>query len=401
MSVQGTDITVRMKKQAGLGTLASGAGATQFRVLPGSQGLQRNNATIERGILDRSGMKARARQGSTTATAAYNLEVEPDNLPVVFAGAVGGTEIAAISLDEGDLTSATISSTGTVVTFGGGDLLAAGVVAGMLGRFSGLATTANNGVWFPILGVTTTTLSVPSGFLTDETADTAFGFETAPCYYTPTPRLKEYFTVEEYYESIDASKQGEDMRFTGLSFSVGANQIAQASVTLAGRDVTSVASGSAPIFTSPDAPEGDGLVLLDGALYRDGVAAIDLTSVQLGIGANAQQTPLATSRKSADVGMQQFAFTGSIAGLLTSMDQFTASVNEDQVSMLLILAERGAMGGTTGELVAIYAGNCSYAQSNAPIAEGDVVETTPLYGGKDTRGAGFAASTLVISKTAA
>ncbi len=400
MGVQGSDISVRIKKQVGLGTAASGAGATLIRVLP-SQGLQRAAATIERGIIDRSGMRPRARQGSITSTAPYETELEPENLDLVFAGVLGCTVTNAITVDNTTHTSAAVSGTGTVVTVGGGSLLTSGLRAGMLAKFTGMSDALNNGFWFPILAVTATTLSVPSGYLTDQGADTSFSLVTAPCYQTPTPRLKEYFTVEEYNEALDRSKLGTDMRFTNLQLSIAANQVVRVGFGLTGRQLAALATGDSPNFTSPDAPEGNALVLLDGALYRNGIEAADLTAVTLGLAAQANLTPLATSRIAADVGLSQFAFSGSIAGLMTDFDQFEASIDEDQVSLMMLLAERGALRGTTGELVSVYAGDCSYSQSNAPITDGDVIESTTIYGGKDTRGTGFSPTTLLISRTAA
>lgn len=400
MGVQGFDISLRVKKQSGLGVPASGAGATLIRVLP-SQGLQRNAATIERGILDRSGMKPRARQGSITATSPYETELEPENLDLVFGGVLGNTVTAPITVGNADVGSMTITGTGTVGTTASGSLITLGIRAGMLIKFTNLSVSGNNGVWVPVLAVTALTLSFPSGYLADNAIDSAFSFVTAPCYQTPTPRLKEYFTVEEYVESLDRSRLGTDMRFTNLQLSVAANQVARVGFGLTGRQLEALASGSSPNFTSPDAPEGNALVLLDGALYRNGIEAADLTSVTLGLAGQANLTPLATSRIASDVGLSQFAFSGQIAGLLTDFDQFDASIDEDQVSLMLMFAERGALAATTGDIVSVYAGDCSYSQSNAPITDGDVIETTTLYGGKDTRGGGFAATTLLVSRTAA
>jgi hypothetical protein len=400
MGVQGSDLSVMIKKQSALGTLATGTGATLLRVLP-SQGLQRAAATIERGIIDRSGMRPRARQGSITSTAAYETEVEPKNLDIVYGGVLGAVVTAAITTTEADVTSITITGTGTIATTGGGSLITKGIRAGMLVKFTNLSVAGNNGKWVPVLGVTPTTMAFPTGFLVDNAIDSAFTMVTAPCYQTPTVRLKEYFTVEEYISSFDKSRLGEDMRFTNLQFSAAANQVVRAGFGLTGRQLSPLDTAAAPTFTTPDAPEGDALILLDGALYRNGVAAADLTSVTLGLASQATSTPLATSRIAADVGLSQFAFSGQIAGLMTDFDQFQASIDEDRVSMMLLLAERDALAGTSGDLVSIYAGDCSYSQSNAPITDGDVIETTTLYGGKDTRGTGYAPTTFLISRTAA
>lgn len=400
MGVQGSDISVRIKKQSGLGSPASGAGATLLRVLP-SQGLQRQAATIERGILDRSGMGARARQGSISATAPYETELEPGNLDLIFAAVLGCVVTAPITIANTDVTDITISGTGTVGTTTSGNLITLGLRAGMLVKFTGLSVAGNNGIWVPVLAVTATTIAFASGFLADNALDNAFSMVTAKCYQTPTPRLKEYFTVEQYNEALDTSKLGTDMRATNLQISVAANQVVRVGFGFTGRDLQPVASGSSPVFTSPTTPEGEALVLLDGMLLRDGVEAADLTSVTLGLAAQANLTPLATSRTAADVGLGKFVFSGAISGLKTDDDQFQASIDEDQVSLMLVLAERSALHGTTGDIVSIYAGNASYAQSVDPIVDGDVIENTTLYGGKDTRGGGYAATTFLISTTAA
>lgn len=394
MSVQGSDISVRIKKQSAFLTPASGAGATLIRVRP-SAGLQRAVATIERQIIDRSGMKAKSRQGSVTATAAYETELEPNNLDVVFGGVLGNVVTAPITVANTDVTDITISGTGTVATTTSGSLITLGIRAGMLIKFTSLSVSGNNGVWVPVLAVTATTMALAPGYIIDNALDNAFSFVTGSTWMTPTPRLKEHFTVEEYIDSLDKSRLGTDMRFTNLQIQAGANAVAQVGFGLTGRDLEPVDSASAPVFTSPDAPEGEALVLLDGALYRNGVAAVDLTSITLGLAGQANITPLATDRFAAGIGLSQFAFTGQIAGLMEDLTQFQASIDEDLVSMMLVFQERGG----AGDIVSVYAGNCSYAQSTAPITDGDVIETTTLYGGKDTRGGGYAASTFVISKT--
>ncbi len=392
--VQGSDISVIIKKQSGFGSAASGAGATQFRTRPAA-GLQRAAATIERQIIDRSGMKAKARQGSITATAAYETELEPANLPLVFNGVLGCTETAPITVANTDVGDITITGTGTVATTTSGSLITLGLRAGMLVKFTNLSVSGNNGVWVPVLAVTATTLALAPGYIIDNATDSAWSLVTGTTSYTPTTRLKEWFTVEEYISSLDQSRLGTDMRFTNLQLTAGANAVATVGFGLTGRDLEPLSTANSPNFTSPTAYEGEALVLLDGGLFRNGVLAVDLTSVTLGLAAQANLTPLATSRLAAGIGLSQFAFSGQIAGLMEDFDQFQASIDEDLVSLMLVFQENGG----AGDIVSIYAGNCSYAQSNAPITDGDVIETTTLYGGKDTRGGGYAASTFVFSRT--
>lgn len=394
MTVSGIDLSLRIKKQSGLGVPASGASATEIEVRA-SQGLQRAVASIQSGILNRSGMRDKQRQGSITATAAYETELRKKNLVDVFAGVLGNTVTAPIVVDNTDLGSAAISGTGTVITFASGSALTEGLRVGMLAKLAGMTVSGNNGVWFPILGVTALTLAVPAGYLTDEAADSTFTLTTARTISTPNPRLKEYFTVEQWIDDISDGLLGTDMRFTGLSVNVQPNAPATVSFTLTGRDVERI---TAENFTSPVNPAGGMLVMLDGAFYRDGVAMTNLTSLTMGLGSQASLTALLSSRTASDVGMGMFDFTGSFSGEVTDLADFQSSVDEDQVSFMALFGERDQ-----SDIVSMYVGDASFGQVTVPIADGGSIENATIYAGRDQRGdaLGYLPSTVVISYTAA
>ncbi len=223
MSVSsGVDVVLAIKKQSALASPASGGSGTLIQVRP-SQGLQRNVATIESAMLRSSGQKLKQRQGSITTVAAYETELRVGNLDIAYEGAIGTTVTAALALSQADFTSLTITGTGTTITNGGGSFITMGIIAGMMIKLGGMSTTANNDVWTPVLSVTASVITVPSGYLVDNALDATCTLATAKCYKTPTPRTKNYYTVDQYLSSIDRSMLGTDMVFNNLNFNAQPN----------------------------------------------------------------------------------------------------------------------------------------------------------------------------------
>jgi len=400
---EGNSTIVAAKIQSALGTPATGAGATLIHVRP-SPGLAMQVATIESQILDRSGFRNRPRQGSQSVSGSYESELTPGNLDLPFAAVMGQTD-AAVTLDETDLTSVVLSGSGTVATFGGGDLIALGLYRGRFVRFGTLATSANNGVWVPIIDMdpAAKTVTFPAGYLVDETIDSAFTMDVAKAFRAALARPKEYYTIEEYFD-IDRSKVGTDQRFTGLSFASRANQMATAGFTVAGLDFDLLVAGSSPTFSAPTASEiagADSMSMLDGAVFMGTEDVMDLTEVTLGLSSQSNITPLLRSRIGLGVSVPSFAMTASASGILTTeaADRFASFKNESILSLLVIARQAAAL---SSDFVGFYSGNAALANWNAPLADGDVPVTMPIYAGLDKRGesAGYARTPLVISTSA-
>src|SRR4051812_10508149 len=135
---QGANIALAYKKQSGLGSAASGSGATGLYVRP-SGGLAIATAEVMSRVLRRSKMKVRSRQGSNTVTANYETELEVGNGDGIFLAALGASSaLATFPLTNSDLGSCTITGTGTTLTFGTAAVLSSGVVAGMMAKFTSM-----------------------------------------------------------------------------------------------------------------------------------------------------------------------------------------------------------------------------------------------------------------------
>lgn len=403
LAANGSDLIFSYKLQSGLGSSASGSGATSVLVRP-SPGIQRQTATIQSQLIDPSLMRDRARQGSITATGAWETEAQVGMLDGIVAGVLGNTATASFTLTEASasLASVTISGTGVTITNGGGSWITSGVRRGMMGKFANLATSANDGVWFPILNVTAGVITAAPGFLVDETIDSGFTLVLAKSIATGATYAPDYYTIEEYLGAgVDFSKLLSDARWTNFGMTCAPNAMTTVSFGATGLALTAPTGASAPNFTSPtgnaqSAPSS--LVLLDGGLYRDGVKFAALTAFNWALQSQATVTPLLSSRTGIDVGLSMFDGSGSISSVVTDSTEFAASLAESNFSLFMHLCENES---DPKDFISVYIGNASYGSWSAPIVEQDTIQTMPLYIGKDRRGGASLPSTIVWSTSAA
>lgn len=388
-------IRLAIKAQSGLGVEATGGSGYQIEVLP-SGGLQAQIATIESNMIRQSRMKKRPRHGMESVAASYETELVVGALDPVFEGVLGGTWAVAQTFTEADFTSVTISGTGTIATFGSGSLLTSGLVAGMMVKFTNLATSANADVWVPVLAVTTSTLTFPSGYLVDETIDSAFSMTRARYLKTATPYTDRYFSLDEYWADADLSKFGADMRPNSLNISVAPNEYVKIGWGYAGRTLAIKDTGSSPVLTSPTLVTADSLILLDGGIYVNGTKRTDLTGLTCGLAAPANGVAVIGTNTSPDIFLGQFSFTGQYTGVVADGTDFALFDAETNISQFLHCKEQ-----STQNFVSFYSGRLSYGGYGTPAGgEGATIQTIPLYGGEDDRGAGYAATTFLISTSA-
>lgn len=389
---------IALKAQSGLGTAATGTGATGIEVLP-SQGLALSIAAIESQMIQRSRMRKRPRHGSRSATASYETELQVGNLDTVLEGVLGGTWTAAQDFDETDWGALTISGTGVTLTFASGTILTDGVAPGMMARLTNMSESDNNSKWFPILGATETVLTIPTGILIDNASDAEWDITIAKSLYTATPYTDRYFTVQEHLD-IDRSKIGTDMRLNNLNLSVQPEQFARVGFGLMGRDLDLAATGDSPTFTDPTFTQGESLTLLDGGLYIAGSKRTNVTGVTFGLAAPVTTTPVVGSNVSPDISLGQFAFTGQFTIALENGTDWDAMDAETQISAFLHFAEQGA--DTSTDFVSVYVGNLTMGGFSTPAGgEGAVIATFPLMGGEDERGGAYLPTTMLVSTSAA
>jgi hypothetical protein len=405
MSQDLSSIVVAFKAQSGLVTPATGSGALGLELLP-SQGFQSQIAQIASALLSRSRMASRGRKGSEFYNWAGETELvagaRTGALMQALAMVIGGTWSAPQTLDNTTLTSCAISGTGTTITFAGGNLITSGVRVGMTAKLTGMTTAGNNNKYFPILGISANgrVLTIPTGILTDESADSSFSIVVSAAVYTDPTYSKRVVTMEHYLGDIDRSLLGTDFRFNGLNIAVGADAMVKIGLALGGVDLDMLASGSSPNFTAPVFEEKESVTLLDGAIYFGATKRVDLASLSLDLQAPISGLPLISRRKSQDAFLGQFGLSGQFTGVVNDGADFDSFKNEDQVSVYLHCAEQNATSPWTVPYVGIYAGNMSFGGWNMPAGgEGAAIQTVPMNGGRDKRGdaLGYAPTSLLIS----
>lgn len=392
------NIALHIKAQSGLGVAASGAGATGIEVMA-SQGLAMQVASIESAMIQRSRMRKKPRQGSRSVTAGYETELQVGNLDTVFQGVLGGTWLAEQNYTHTDWGALTISGTGVTLTFASGTAITDGVRAGMMGRLTGMSVAANDGKWFPILSLTEGVITIPTGILADNASDAGWAIEIAKSVHTATPYTDRYFTIEENLLEIDRSKLGTDMRLNMLSFDCQPDDPIKIGFGFGGRDLALLATGSSPTFSSPTFIDGPSLVLLDGGIYVNGTRRTTLTGFQFGLNAPVSGVPVIGSVTSPDMFLGQFTLAGNFTGAVEDGTDFDAFDAETPISVMLHCCEQG---GVAEEFVSFYLGNMGFGGWSTPIGgEGAVIQTIPLFGGEDERGSGYAATSVLISTSAA
>jgi hypothetical protein len=392
------NMTIAIKAQSGLGSAASGSGATGLEVVP-STGMAMQFASIQSQLIRQSKMKKRPRQGSKSVPASYETELMVDGFDSVLEGCLGGTWLPSFSISNTDITTLAISGTGTLATAGSGSFISLGLRSGMMGKLTSMSVSGNNGKWFPILNPTASTFAIPTGILADNGADSSFTLTMAKSLYTATPYTERYFTLEAYLRDIDRSKLGTDMKFHQLNFSAAPDQPVKIGFSLMGRDMDLLAAGSSPTFSSPTFGGGSELVLLDGAIYVNGTARTNLTGFNWGLQAPATTLPVLSTRLSPDVFLGQFDLAGQFTGAVEDGTDFDAMDAETQISAFLHCAERES---DPADFVSFYLGNLAFGGWSTPEGgEGALIQTLPLYGGEDIRGTGYAATSVLISTSAA
>jgi len=393
-----SNIAVQFKEQTALGTPATGVGGFGVEVMA-SAGLAMQIATIESAMIQRSRMRKRPRHGSRSVTAAYETELTVGGLDPVIEAVLGGDWVSTFDLTEADMTSVTITGTGVTVTAGGGSWITEGIVAGMMVKFADLSVGANNDKWVPVLNVTATVLTLAPGYLIDNGADTTFTLTVARHVATATPYVDRLFTAEEYQQDLDLSKIGTDMRFNSLNVDCQANAHVKIGFGLGGRNMAALASGASPSLTGITAPGDDSLVLIDGGLFINGLKRANVTGFSFGLAAPVSTIPVIGTNISPDVFLGQFSMTGNFNAVVDSFDDFTLFNTEADISILLHCAEKE---GSPQQFTTFYLGHTSFAGYSSPAGgEGGAIATIPIYGGADNRGAGFAATSVLVSTSAA
>lgn len=194
----------------------------------------------------------------------------------------GTWSVAAVELDETDLTSCQVSS--NTLIFGGGDPVSLGLRVGQVAQLAGMSNAANNGVSFMILGFGGTsnrTVTIyPS--LTTQTADTEFDIATiGRSVYAPSSSpVKRKHVLEVYNSESDLAKLYTEIMLGGMSWAAAPNADVTIGFNGMGRNRYLYEDSEAPFFGSPTAaPTGKIISAMDGLIRANGATIAGLTAL--------------------------------------------------------------------------------------------------------------------------
>lgn len=394
MAIQaGQNVVVSYKKQSGLGVPASGSGGTVVRFNDGSPGMTPTRATIPNNETRRDGQRTRARLGTLKTSGSYvqNLSVGTQN--DWFEAILRSTFTATFQVLPADITS--ITTTATTIHATSGSFLTKGVRAGMKVKLTNHSTASNNGKWIPVLSVTASDITVPTGYLTlDASPDTSFTIDVAKYLISGAAPVETYWTIDEYDQDLDLSTLFTDCKITKMEISAQPDANIVVTFTLMGLGCTTNASGASPVLTSPTATTTLPLVMADGIIRVGGVAYSVLTGFTLtyDLGGSA---PSVLAPNAPDVFLDNAQVSGSFTGMKQDLAFLAAFLAETTIDIYVQCVEPES---EPKDFIDFYVGNAVISGASAPVGTtGPRTQTVPWFAGKDESGSGRASTTLLIS----
>ena len=395
---------VAFKKQSGLGSQASGSGATVLRI-SGGQGGRLTKAATASAEVRRDGQRTRGRHGTQKTAGPYNMEWSLGCADPILAGIMRGPwGTADLELDSGDFTSITVEADGVV--FSSGSPITLGLRVGQVFRLEESDEPENNDRNLRIAGLSATKITTKETLTVNASADTGVKVVRPGRVLSNPPAgslLKEYFTIEEHEVDIDGSEIFDDCFFGSGAFRMGPNGIIMfdPSWTGTGKFQTK-AGGDAPHFTSPATPTGIPMAVVDATISIGGTDVVDLTAFDLTFGTGPTAPDVFGS------GAQKYApdvFPGNMAvginftALRSDLSRVNALLNEEQLSLHVLAVDNES---EPKDFLSIYVPNFTLggvdksATSNEAGPRTQTIAVPNELVGKDERGGAYEPTTIMF-----
>lgn len=335
---------VAFKAQSALGTGESGGSGFVLRTAGGQGGRLSKNAYRSEEVR-RDLMRTRGRHGLQRTAGSYMCEVSLDNCDAFYQAFFRGTWASALAVDESDVTSMAVDSSGTI-TAASGSWITEGFRVGDVVRLTDNSEAANNN---RNLRITALTASVMTVVPVDGVALTAASADSS-CTLTRVGQklinpaegaaVKTYFTIEEYDGDLDLTEIFQDCIITGLRFSMGSSGLLMCEISFVGTGVFSTASaGSAPNFTSPTESTGLPLAVVDAVLRLGSTDRVDLTSWEINMQIGGAAPEVIGAVTSPDVFTGAMGVSMSFGMLRQDYGRMTEFLDETALTMHVVAEE--------------------------------------------------------------
>lgn len=378
-SQTGRNTSVSYKSQPTLGTPVSGSGATAFRFNPGG-GLVLAKNKIRSNENRSDGMSTLGRHGSRSVSGSYAADGSIGTFDPLIEALMRGTFSSVLVVTEATAGLTSITTTTNTIVASAGSFITAGLKKGDTIVLTNHSTAGNNSKNLRIVDLAALTITLPAGSLTaNAVADTTFTITRAKKLVNGT--TNRYFTFEEREEDQDASSLFPDCRVSSLRLTMGADAMVGMEFGVVGRDMQVLEGAASPNFTSPTQSSSVGLVVTDATIRLGATDIASLTSFDAMFDIGARGQPVMGSNISPDVYVGNMApITGTITGIRDDMTLLKSFLNEDQLSMQILMTEPDV---EPKDYLALYLPLLTLDGNTKGFgADGPLIQTIPYEAGK-------------------
>ena len=334
---QGIKKLTVIKKQTGLGALASGSGGQTLR--------RRTSVFMAGRDMFESDEIVSHHQSTGTSYGLKNATGKIDGLL-----SAGTYKLLFAALLEKDFTATSAYAAGIDVTASAssphfvdasGGFLTAGLKVGDVVRWTGFSPTTNNSNNFWITALTATNMT--GVFLNGNAVSADAAGDSVTCTVVGkkslsplTGHTSDYFSVEEWYADLARSELFGDLKVSQIAVGLPATGNATAGIDLVGLNR---ALASAQVLTTPTAETTTGIMTsVNGVLYVNGAAVTNVTGIDFTISNSAASVGAVVGSNSApDISTGRIKVSGTFTALFDAVTFQTLYDAETAVSLAVVL----------------------------------------------------------------
>lgn len=401
---QSPNVIIAAKAQATLGTEEpGGAGATKILYKPGASGFSPVQAEqIDSNVNAGDGLTERPRRGTYSVNGSLDLRAACGAHAVLMPTFFKNDWDTALTITDatGAMSAATLSVSGSVITFSGGSVITAGLRIGDAIKFASGLDSADNGRWLRVRALTATTITVYETL-------TAVAGPVATYSFTRPRRIRQstaarLLTVDSYYADLDLSIVTSDVKGDSVRWSLAQNQTLDIAAAFVGAYQTRKSTGASPHFTSPTQPTANALAFLDACFAIAGGESLGVTGFNLGIELSAQTLAVANRcgprpGASPDVFQDNGAVSGQFTVTMEDFALLTAAASETQIDFIARFLDPNGSDVYQLSVTNAILGGEQIAAIGQP---GALLQTFDLLAGRNKLGGAYEASTIMLYDSA-
>lgn len=321
------------------------SGARYLRRVASTLSLRKNTYESQEVRSDRQ--RSDFRHGTRRVEGNISGELSPGSYFDFVEATHRDTKTSELTLTESTLTSVAASASGSTLTFAGGDPITAGLHPGMVIRFTGMSTAANNNVNFLIIDMSGTNgrILTVSPAPTDQAADTAFTLVAPGCttIVPLTNHVSRKFGIEHNASDVDYSRLFLECRASSYRIQAPASGMVTCEFGFMGRDTEIYSNTAAPFFTSPTASSTTGIVTsVNGKLLVGGTSIGVVTGVDLTMDLAPSVAEVMGQDFAAEIFLGRASVSGTLNAYIDSSDLMNNFVDEDELALSILMTTTSA-----------------------------------------------------------